>query len=349
MIPLGDSVRARGFPWVNISIIAACVLVFVFELSLGPRLDAFALRWGATPAVISHYLSHGTGRDFAPLVTLVTALFLHAGWLHLGGNMLFLWIFGDNVEDRLGHFRYLLFYIAGGTAANLIQIYAMPQSNMPLIGASGAIAAVLGAYLVTFPRAWVTVLVPMFFFLLPLQIPVILMLGVWFVSQLTSGLATITEVSQATGGIAWWAHIGGFVFGMIAMPLIPKPRVSRPLIPATQSAWSASQMPPVVAILASVVSLIGDAIKLLIIVRVVFRFFALPPAGPLGFLVNLVYSWSSPLVKPFARIVPVLDVGPFTLELYSLLAVVIYHVLFMIAIWALTVLLRATPRPHVRR
>ncbi|MGQ9674263.1 MAG: rhomboid family intramembrane serine protease [Chloroflexota bacterium] len=348
MIPFSDSVRARGFPWVNVTIIMACVLVFFYELTLGPRVDAFAMQWGATPLLVSRYLSHGLG-GLGPPMTLVTALFVHAGWLHLGGNLLFLWIFGDNVEDRLGHLRYLLFYLAGGVAANLVQIYATPASPIPLVGASGAIAAVLGAYLVMYPRAWVSVLVPIFFFLLPIQLPVILMLGIWFVSQLTSGLAAITEVSQATGGVAWWAHVGGFVFGMVVTPFLPKPRLSRPPFASSQYAWSANQLSPALGVAVSVVSLAGDFVRLLILVRLALRFFMVDAEGPLGFVVRLVYQWTSPLVGPFGRILPSIQVGPFLLELPSLLALVAFHILFMIAIWALTIAFKGTPRPQVRR
>ncbi len=343
MIPLSDSVRTRQFPWVNLLLIGASILVFVFELTLGPRLDAFVQQWGVTPSSITQIFGNASAVNKAPLVTLVTALFIHAGWLHLGSNLLFLWIFGDNVEDRLGHLRYLLFYLVCGVAANLVQVYTMPLSEVPLVGASGAIAGVLGAYVVMYPRAWVSVLVPIFFFLWPIDIPVIAMLGFWFISQLASGLAAITEASHATGGVAWWAHIGGFLVGMVLAPLIPKPRISRPTVRAGQLA-AAGELPPALGVVISALSLLGDAVKLLILVRIAFRFLGLTPVGPSGFVVRLVYLWSSPLVKPFSHFLPALHVGPFVLELHSVLALLAYHILVTIAIWALTVLLRSGRR-----
>lgn len=348
MIPIGDSVQARRFPGVNLLIIGVCLIVFIFELTLGPRLDQFVMRWGVTPAVIAHYFTPGHDGGWAVGLTLLTSQFLHAGWLHLGGNLLFLWIFGDNVEDRLGHLRYLLFYLICGAAAGLIQVYTMPTSEVPLIGASGAIAGVLGAYLVMYPRAWVSVLVPVFFFLLPLRVPVILMLGIWFLGQLSSGLAAITEVTQATTNIAFWAHIGGFLFGMVLTTLLPKPRLSRPAMPSAQRVSTITQMPPIAALIVSSVSLLGDAVKLLIFARIVCMLLALGQEGPLSFFVGTVYRWTWPLVEPFASLLPALLVNHYTLELYSLLALVVYHLLFMIAIWALTLIMRVSPKPQPR-
>ncbi len=211
MIPIGDSAPRWRTPWVNYLIIAANVLAFLFELSLGSRLDAFVRQFGVTPADVAAVLAGDPRVPRGALATLVTALFIHAGWLHVGGNMLFLWIFGDNVEDRLGHLRYLLFYLVCGVGANLAQVLADPASRVPLVGASGAIAGVLGAYLLLYPTAWVTVLVPIVFLLWPLDVPVVLVLGIWFVTQLAAGVAAITQASQATGGIGYWAHVGGFL------------------------------------------------------------------------------------------------------------------------------------------
>ena len=153
MIPIGDSAPRWTTPWVNYLIILITVLAFVFELSLARGLDAFVGRLGVTPALITGELAGDPRVPRGVLWTLLTALFLHAGWLHIGSNMLFLWIFGDNVEDRLGHLRYLLFYLVCGVGANLAQVFVDPASRVPLIGASGAIAGVLGAYLVLYPRA----------------------------------------------------------------------------------------------------------------------------------------------------------------------------------------------------
>ncbi|TAK33536.1 MAG: rhomboid family intramembrane serine protease [Chloroflexota bacterium] len=212
MIPISDRPRARRFPVVNYLLIIATVLVFLHEISLSTRaLDRFLLEWGAVPALISSYLS-GTSHDPHVPLTLVTSVFLHAGWLHLLGNMLFLWVFGDNVEDSMGHLRYLVFYLICGAVATLTQMVIFPDSRVPLVGASGAVAGVLGAYLILHPTASVTVLMPVLLFL-PIDIPAIIVLAVWFVTQFFNGLAAITTASNATGGTGWWAHIGGFVLG----------------------------------------------------------------------------------------------------------------------------------------
>lgn len=348
MIPISDSVRSRTFPVVNVTIIAITVVVFFFELFLGTRLDEFVTSWGVVPTHITQAFGRGGSDGVSSLVTLITAQFLHAGWLHLLGNMLFLWIFGDNVEDRLGHLRYLAFYLVCGVVANLAQVYAMPQSEIPLVGASGAIAGVLGAYVFLYPRAWVTVLVPVFFFLLPLQVPVILMLGFWFVSQLASGLAAITEVSQATGGTAWWAHIGGFVFGMLLIVVIPKPRLSRPSVRSSRSPSAETQLSGALGLLIRTVTWGGDIVRVLILIRIIFHLFALGVEGPLGFIVITIYAWTTPLVRPFAHLLPALRLDGFTIELYSILALIAYHVIVTIAIWGLSHLFGKGVRPQVR-
>jgi membrane associated rhomboid family serine protease len=149
-------------------------------------------------------------------------MFLHGGWLHLGGNMLYLWIFGDNVEDRLGHVRFLLFYLACGLAAALAQIYVNPTSTIPMVGASGAVAGVLGAYLVLLPQAQVLALIPIIFFFQLVELPAFLFLLFWFLMQFLNGAASIATTQATTGGVAWWAHIGGFVSGMALGFLLPK-------------------------------------------------------------------------------------------------------------------------------
>src|SRR5579883_2084647 len=222
MLPLKDSPRTSGTPWVNLALIAANVLVFLYELALGPLLDAFLNRWAVVPAQITAALHGAPGAHPSVLITLVTAAFLHGGWLHLGGNMLFLWIFGDNVEDRLGHGRYLCFYLASGIVANLAQVAMSPTSAVPAIGASGAIAGVLGAYVVTYPGASVSVVVPIFFLFTVVDVPALIMIGLWFVSQLFSGVAALQASTADAGGVAWWAHVGGFLFGMLLMTLMPK-------------------------------------------------------------------------------------------------------------------------------
>jgi len=211
MIPLRDDVPSERLPIVTYGIIGLNLLVFLWELSLGPALTRTVRLLGVTPLALV-----GGWRD-SPwvFITLLTSQFLHAGWVHFFGNMLYLWIFGDNVEDTMGHGRFLAFYLICGVVANLAQVAINPRSTLPLIGASGAIAGVLGAYLLLFPWARVLVAVPIFFYLRIIAVPAVLVLGTWFVTQLFSGLAAITLASQVTGGVAWWAHVGGFVTGMI--------------------------------------------------------------------------------------------------------------------------------------
>jgi membrane associated rhomboid family serine protease len=189
------------------------VVVFLYEASLGNRADAFIVHWGLVP------------RHFG-LANLLTSMFLHGGLLHLLGNMLYLYIFGDNVEDRLGHVRYLLFYFLCGFAAGGAQALSSPGSNLPMVGASGAIAGVSGAYFLFFPSARVVTLVPIFFFLQVMEVPAVFFLLIWFLWQLMSGVASLG--SAAGGGVAFWAHIGGFVAGMVLGPTLrernPQPR-----------------------------------------------------------------------------------------------------------------------------
>jgi membrane associated rhomboid family serine protease len=217
MIPLRDTIPSRRFPIVNTAIIVLNVVVFLLESVMGPeQLDQIIWRWGLVPA--DFWQGGGLGR----WLPLFTSMFMHGGWWHLISNMLALYIFGDNVEDNLGHFRYLLFYLFGGLAASAAHLLAYAGSPIPTVGASGAIAGVLGAYLVLYPRARVVTLVPVFYFVRIVNIPALLYLGFWFVSQLFSGLfalAAATEVLQS-GGVAWWAHIGGFVFGLAVIKLI---------------------------------------------------------------------------------------------------------------------------------
>ena len=220
MIPLRDTIPARRFPIVNTAVIGLNVLVFLFESILSPdQLDQFIWLWGLVPADFWH--GGGLGR----WVPLFTSMFMHGGWWHLISNMLALYIFGDNVEDRLGPFRYLLFYLFGGLAASAAHLVAYSGSSVPTVGASGAIAGVLGAYLVLYPHARVITLVPVFYFLRIVEIPALIYLGFWFISQLFNGLFALTAAADVlqTGGVAWWAHIGGFVFGLAIIRLICPP------------------------------------------------------------------------------------------------------------------------------
>jgi membrane associated rhomboid family serine protease len=209
MIPLYDTLHSRRFPVVNWSLIGLNVLVFLYELNLGPAaLESLTRTWGLVPAQLAAH----PGSEW---ITIFTAMFLHGGWFHILSNMWVLFIFGDNVEDRLGGARYLVFYLLSGVAAALLESYLLIGSSVPMIGASGAIAGVLGAYLISFPRARVASLVPILFIFTIIEIPATIFLLFWFVSQLFSGFLAL---EGSTGsGIAWWAHVGGFVFGMLAV------------------------------------------------------------------------------------------------------------------------------------
>lgn len=341
MIPVGDSVRRAGTPWVNYAIIATILAVFILELAQGPALDAFIRRWGVTPQLISRQLAGDPRVPEGVLVTLVTATFLHGGWLHLGGNLLFLWVFGDNVEERFGHVRYLLFYLATGVGANLAQVYALPESRVPLIGASGAIAAVLGAYVMMYPRSRVTVLVPVFFFPLLLPIPAFLMLGIWFLTQFASGLAAIASPSYATGGVGYWAHVGGFVLGFLLTPLMPKARRAEPVYRPldARAPRELRRVTPVGALAVRSVTLAGEAINLVLTARLFLVALGFTTEGPLGFLVSLVYGLSWVLVEPFTTFVPALSVGGVVVELYTILAFLVYYALVTVIAWVLSLLL----------
>jgi membrane associated rhomboid family serine protease len=209
MIPIRDNQPSRRFPFVNWFFIVANTLVFLFEISLGSdNLNNFILNFGLTP---DRFLSDPMNN----WITFFTSIFLHGSWLHLIFNMLALFIFGDNIEDRLGHIPYFIFYIFGGLIASGAHIFFNSTSTLPTVGASGAIAAVLGAYLILYPRARVLTIIPIFFFIRIVQIPAPLYLGFWFLSQLLSGTAQVTSNTFQSGGVAWWAHIGGFVFGAV--------------------------------------------------------------------------------------------------------------------------------------
>jgi len=221
MLPLQDTIRARSMPVVNWLIIAANVFVFLIEASLGPRqLEVFITRFGV---VAWRFLTVDGSRQFA---TLFTSMFLHGGWFHLISNMWALYIFGDNIEDRMGHFRYLLFYLLCGVAAGLAHIFTGPTSRVPTVGASGAISGVMGAYLVLFPYSRVLTLVPLFFFFDIIAIPALLYIGFWFVSQLFNGLFALAVAGPfgTYGGVAWWAHVGGFIAGVLLVKLFERRR-----------------------------------------------------------------------------------------------------------------------------
>jgi rhomboid family protein len=215
-----DNPRRHVAPYVNYSIIALCVLVFLWQLSLGSDGgDRAAMSFGMIPARLFGY------RDLTPALivvpawaTIFTSMFMHGGFLHIGGNMLYLWIFGDNVEDSMGHFRYAVFYLLCGTAAALAQGLAAPTSAVPLIGASGAISGVLGAYILLSPGATVRVLIFLGFFVTMAHVPAWIVLGIWFLLQLLSA----ASANASDPGVAFFAHIGGFVSGLILIMVFKK-------------------------------------------------------------------------------------------------------------------------------
>jgi rhomboid family protein len=235
MIPLKDDVPSRSVPIVTLVLIALNVAAYVYQVSLalGPdaggraAAEAFIFEFGATPCRLTATCDRG---DFpSPYVTVFTSMFLHGSPLHVAGNMLYLWIFGDNVEDSLGHGRFLLFYLLSGVAAATAQTITSPTSTIPMIGASGAVSGVLGAYLLLFPYATILTLMIFGFFIRSVRIPAVIVLGFWIVLQLINGWLTVSASAMGrgeSGGVAWFAHIGGFLAGMLLL-LLFRPRPSR--------------------------------------------------------------------------------------------------------------------------
>src|SRR5512146_2825003 len=218
MLPLGDDDSTRRtFPIVTYGLIALNVLIFLVELGGG---DAFITHWSFVPGRFA--ANPGT-----ETLTIFSSMFMHAGWIHLLGNMLYLYIFGDNVEDRLGHLRYLLFYLLCGLAASLCHAFFNPASRLPSLGASGAISGVLAAYLFLYPRARILTLVPIFLFFTT-EVPAFLFIVFWFVMQFFSGTASLSVSTPTTGGTAYFAHVGGFVAGIVLLALLKPPRRAPP-------------------------------------------------------------------------------------------------------------------------
>lgn len=222
MVPLKDDNPVKITPYVTYGLIAVNLLVFFYELTLSPiELMTFFRTWAVIPEQLTNTLQSGGGVTIFTVhewFTLISAQFMHAGFLHVGGNMLYLWIFGNNVEEELGHSRFLLFYLVCGTLATLAQWYFGMYSEAPSLGASGAIAGVMGAYIFRFPDVRILTIVPLGFFFFPLRIPAMFYLGIWFLQQASYGLASLNapaNIGMAEGGIAYWAHAGGFVFGAI--------------------------------------------------------------------------------------------------------------------------------------
>jgi len=231
MIPVGDSTRRRITPYVNLGIIAASILVFLYELSLSAvDVNSLFVDWGVIPVQLKDWLESPSGVEEP--ATVVTSMFIHGGWLHLIGNMLYLWVFGDNVEEAMGHSRYLLFYLLAGTGAVALQVFFDQDGAIPMVGASGAIAGVLGAYLVLYPRATVSVLIPWLWFLGAFPMPAAFLIVFWFLLQLLSGVAALGTATGVTEGIAFWAHVGGFVTGLVLVWVFRRRRPRRRRPPA---------------------------------------------------------------------------------------------------------------------
>jgi membrane associated rhomboid family serine protease len=218
MIPLRDANPSRTVPFITYLLIVANFLAFFFELSLGKFLNDLFARFGLIPAL---WLADVKSLHLHTIYPLFTSMFLHGGWMHLLGNMLFLFIFGDNVEDKFGHFRYLIFYFLAGLAAAFTQIYFNASSEAPMVGASGAIAGIMGAYVFLFPKARITTLIFIIIFIKIIELPAYLFLGLWFLMQILSGVLSL-GIGGDAGGVAWWAHIGGFAIGALAVPVMRK-------------------------------------------------------------------------------------------------------------------------------
>src|SRR5580765_2692626 len=216
MIPLRDIIPSTTTPFVTIGLISLNALVFLSEVSLGHAIEDVILYFGLIPAAFSW-------------VTVFTSMFLHGGFLHVAGNMLYLWIFGDNVEDRMGHGRFLVFYLLCGVAAALAQTITAPDSVVPMVGASGAIAGVMGAYFVLYPKSKIVTLIPLFFFFQVIEVPAIFFLGIWFLMQFVSGVGSIltTTAGEPGGGVAFWARIAGFAAGITGVFLFRQPERQR--------------------------------------------------------------------------------------------------------------------------
>lgn len=214
MIPIKDSISSSRTPYVTIFLILSNLSVFFYELLLGRwELARFIYAYGLVPVRFFYLSTEGAALPIR-YFPFFTSMFLHAGWFHILGNMLFLWIFGDNVEDEMGHFRYFIFYILCGLGAGFVHLFLNSSSNIPAIGASGAISGVMGAYIVLFPRARIITLFPIFFFFTFVEVSAFFFIAIWFIFQIFSGAFSLLIGRTAGAGVAWWAHVGGFVVGM---------------------------------------------------------------------------------------------------------------------------------------
>jgi membrane associated rhomboid family serine protease len=224
MLPLRDDIPSRTVPAITVTIIILNLLVFFYEWSLGLRLEHLLLDWAIVPR---RYTDPDVARHFTipeQAFPFLSSMFLHGGWLHLIGNMWTLWIFGDNVEDRLGHRKFLGLYLLCGFAAGLVHIFTNPASMLPTIGASGAVAGIMGAYFRFFPHARVEAVIPPLFFGPVFVVPAVIFLGWWFFLQFFNGTVSLIASQREFGGVAWWAHVGGFVMGMLLVLFAPRKR-----------------------------------------------------------------------------------------------------------------------------
>ncbi len=233
MVPLRDDNPVSTTPVVTYGLIGLNIAVFLYQLGLSRvGLDRWFEAWALVPAQLSESFQGALEAPAYEWITLVSSQFLHGGFFHVGGNLLYLWVFGNNIEDQLGHLRFLIFYLGCGVLAGLTQWMFDPASTVPTVGASGAIAGVMGAYIIRFPRAHIVTLIPLIIFFTTIRVPAIFFLGFWFVQQALFSLASLSsEASWSDGGVAYWAHSGGFVFGLILGPLLglmgPKSRSGR--------------------------------------------------------------------------------------------------------------------------
>jgi len=228
VIPLRDNIRASKRPLLNYLLIATNIAVFAHELSLDDKVEEFVMRYGLIPWHMTRGISELGFSVETHVVPWFSSMFVHGGWLHILGNMWFLHIFGDNVEDRLGRARFAVLYVSGGLVAALAQVVAAPGATTPMVGASGAISAVVGAYLLLYPRARVLTLIPIFILFYFAQLPAFVFIGIWFLLQLLSGYAALSEATR--GGVAWWAHIGGFAAGLMLALCLKHGTEQRPTI-----------------------------------------------------------------------------------------------------------------------
>jgi len=224
VIPIKDDNPTRTVPFITITLIIINAIIFIYQLTLSENLSIlFTKSYGVVPFEITHWLDLSPEIHFPVVLTLITSQFLHGGLFHLGGNMLYLWIFGNNIEDVLGHFRFIIFYLLCGIIAGLSHILTQPNSLIPTVGASGAISGVLGAYLIRFPRARVLVVFWFIFIIRLIYVPALIVLGLWIFIQIFSGLGSL---GQQGGGVAWFAHVGGFIAGIVLLKLF-EPRRSK--------------------------------------------------------------------------------------------------------------------------